>query len=169
MYQKTYDLPLSIVRCANIFGGGDLNFSRTIPGAIKATLEGERFVIRSDGQFVRDFLHVSDAAAAYLHLAEATASGAPQGAYNFSLEVKLTVLDCAKKVLELLGRTDLEPVILNQASAEIREQYLSCQKAKDLLHWAPEFDFDAGVREAIGWYRGYLNIPAGAASAVQNA
>lgn len=160
MYLATYGLPVSVIRCANLFGGGDLNFSRTIPGVIKATLENKPFVIRSDGKFVRDFLYVKDAADCYLFLAESVQGGASQGAYNFSLEVQWTVLDCARAVLSLMGRTDLEPVILNQASAEIREQYMNCSKAHELLKWTPAYDMTQALEETIGWYQQYSGLPA---------
>jgi CDP-glucose 4,6-dehydratase len=157
-------MPVSVVRCANLFGGGDLNFNRAIPGCIKATIEGKPFVIRSDGKLVRDFLYVKDAAEAYLHLTEALADGAPQGAYNFSLEVKVSVLDCVNEVLGLMGRRELVPVILNQASGEIREQYMNCQKARTLLDWKPAHDMAAGLEEAIAWYadhfRAFAEVPA---------
>lgn len=157
-YLATYAMPVSIVRCANLFGGGDLNFNRVIPGVINATLENERFVIRSDGQFVRDYLYVKDAADAYLHLAQSLAEGAPQGPYNFSLEAKLTVLDVVNEVLSIMGRTGLEPVILNQASAEIREQYMVCDKAHSLLGWMPAYSMRDGLRETIDWYRAHLGV-----------
>jgi CDP-glucose 4,6-dehydratase len=163
MYLATYDLPVSVVRCANLFGGGDLNFSRTIPGVIKATLEGKPFVIRSDGKFVRDFLYVKDAAESYLLLSERVQQGASQGAYNFSLEVQLTVLDCAQAVLSLMDRRDLEPIILNQASAEIREQYMSCEKARTLLQWSPAYDMTRALEETIEWYRDFFGAPEKAA------
>jgi CDP-glucose 4,6-dehydratase len=155
-YLTTYDMPVSVVRCANLFGGGDLNFNRAIPGVIQATLAGQPFVIRSDGKFVRDFLYVEDAADAYLHLAEALDNGSPQGAYNFSLEVKITVLKVVQKVLAMLNRPDLAPVILNQASAEIREQYMSCDKARAVLKWSPAYSLDEGLRKTIAWYSNYL-------------
>lgn len=170
MYLATYKTPVSIVRCANLFGGGDLNFNRAIPGAIKATLEGAPFVIRSDGKFVRDFLYVEDAADAYLHLAEKLAGGAPQGPYNFSLEVKLTVLHIVDEVLAILGRQDLQPVILNQASAEIREQYMTCEKARQLLDWTPAFSMQEGLRRTVDWYRSYFgSVTAADSLAMSNA
>jgi len=157
MYAKTYGMRVGIARCANLFGGGDLNFSRTIPGVIKATLEGERFQIRSDGKFVRDFLYVKDAAQAYLTLAEGLASGAaaPGDGFNFSLEVRLTVIELAEMVLKLM-RSSLEPEILNRASAEIREQYLSCEKAKQQLGWRPEYPMERALAETIDWYRNHF-------------
>ena len=156
-YLATYGMPVSVVRCANLFGGGDLNFSRTIPGAIQAAYEGRRFAIRSDGRSVRDFLYVHDAANAYLHLAESLAGGAPQGAYNFSLEVQWTVLDCVSEVLSLMGRSDLAPEVLNQPSPEIRQQYMSCEKARSVLGWSPAYTMAAGMAETVAWYREYFS------------
>ena len=158
MYATTYSLPVGIMRCANLFGGGDLNFSRTIPGVIQATLKGERFVIRSDGKFVRDFLYVKDAASAYLRVAEGLAADHSLAgeAFNFGLGVKLTVLQLTELVLKLLGRTDLEPVIENRASFEIREQYLSSEKAQTLLGWKPFYTLVEGLEETIEWYRLHL-------------
>lgn len=158
MYARTYGLGVGIVRCANLYGGGDLNFSRTIPGTIAATLRGERFIIRSDGQFIRDFLYVKDAAAAYQVLAEALASNPSLAgeAFNFSLEARLSVIDVVRQTLEIMGRTDLIPIIQNNASAEIREQYMECEKARRLLDWSPRYGMDAGLLETVDWYRNQL-------------
>lgn len=155
MYSATYGVRTAIARCGNLFGGGDLNFSRTIPGVIQATLAGERFVIRSDGKFVRDFLYVKDAADAYLTLGEQLAEdGSISGeAFNFSLGLRFTVLDIVNMVLKLMGRTDLEPVIQNNASSEIREQYLDRSKAQERLGWAPKYGMEDALRETIAWYQ----------------
>lgn len=164
MYARTYGLRAAIVRCGNLFGGGDLNFSRLIPGVIQATLRGERFLIRSDGKFVRDFLYVEDAAEAYLLLAERLAGDAALAgeAFNFGLEVRPTMLDLTRKVLQTMGRSDLEPVVQNVASAEIREQYLDAGKARARLGWAPRYGMDEGLRRTIEWYREYLAHEIGA-------
>jgi CDP-glucose 4,6-dehydratase len=161
MYAATYRLPVAVARCANLFGGGDLNFSRTVPGAILATLRGEPFQIRSDGKFVRDFLYVEDGAAAYMHLAEKLAEAPTLAgeAFNFSLEARPTVLEVVEQVLRIMGRPDLVPVIQNVASAEIREQYMTCEKARRLLGWAPVFTMEQGLREAVAWYRSHLGGP----------
>jgi CDP-glucose 4,6-dehydratase len=158
MYATTYKLPVGIVRCGNLFGGGDLNFSRSIPGLILSTLRGERFEIRSDGHYVRDFLYVEDAAAAYMLLAEKMAADESLigEAFNFSLESRLTVLQLVDLVLRMMNRTDLEPVILNRASGEVREQYLTAEKAKKVLGWSPQFSMEKGLRRSIEWYQAYL-------------
>ncbi len=155
MYAATYGVKTAIARCGNLFGGGDLNFSRTIPGVIQATLAGERFVIRSDGKFVRDFLYVKDAAEAYLLLGERLAEDAAVAgeAFNFSLETRLTVLEIVAMTLKIMGRTDLEPVIQNAASAEIREQYLDAGKAREKLGWKPQYAMEAAIAETVEWYR----------------
>jgi CDP-glucose 4,6-dehydratase len=161
MYAATYGLPVGIVRCGNLYGGGDLNFSRTIPGLIQATVRNERFLIRSDGKFVRDFLYVKDAANAYLVLAERLAADRKLigEAFNFSLELRLTVLDIVRRVLAMMGRTDLEPIIQNIASAEIREQYMSSEKAHGVLGWKPLYTLEDGLAETISWYENYFNVP----------
>jgi len=158
MYAETFGLPVVIARCGNLFGGGDLNFSRTIPGAIRSTLEGERFRIRSDGSFVRDFLYVEDAVDAYIRLAEKLAQNRSLagGAFNFSLGLKLTVLELTEMILEMMG-THLKPVVENTASAEIREQYMVAHKARDILQWKPVYGLEEGLRRTINWYRAFLD------------
>jgi CDP-glucose 4,6-dehydratase len=158
MYAATYRLPVGILRCGNLFGGGDLNFSRSIPGLIRSALRGERFEIRSDGHYVRDFLYVEDAAAAYMLFAEKMAAddSLTGEAFNFSLESRLTVLELVDLVLRIMNRTNLKPIILNRASDEVRQQYLSAAKAKRLLGWSPNFSMEEGLRRSIEWYRAYL-------------
>ena len=159
MYFATYGLKTAIARCGNLFGGGDLNYSRTIPGVIQATLAGERFVIRSDGKFVRDFLYVKDAAQCYLMLGECLAEDPSISgeAFNFSLGLRLTVLDIVNMTLKIMGRTDLEPVIQNIVSSEIREQYLDATKARQKLGWSPKYGMEEALRETVAWYKSELN------------
>jgi CDP-glucose 4,6-dehydratase len=158
MYARTYGTPAAAVRCGNLFGGGDLNYSRLIPGVIVATLKGENFLIRSDGKFVRDFLYVEDAADAYMTLAErlAVEPALAGEAFNFGLELRLTTLELVEKVLAMMGRPDLRPVVQNIALAEIREQYLDAGKARERLNWSARFGMDEGLRRTIDWYRDFL-------------
>lgn len=158
MYATTYNLPVCVVRCANLYGGGDLNFNRVIPGAIQSTLRGEPFVIRSDGKFIRDFLYVRDAALGYMLVAEKLAADRSLigEAFNLSLELRLTVIEMVDLVLRLMGREDLYPVILNQASSEIREQYMLSEKARKRLNWQPVYSLEEGLAETIAWYRDFL-------------
>ena len=165
MYAHTYAMRAAIVRCGNLFGGGDLNMSRLIPGAILATMRGENFRIRSDGKYIRDFLYVEDAVEAYLCLAEQLAAKPELAgeAFNFGLGLRLTMLDLVDRILETMGRTDLKPIVENVASAEIREQYMASDKAHNLLGWAPAYGMDEGLRRTIAWYRKHFAEDAAAA------
>lgn len=152
-YHNTYKLPVCITRCGNFYGGGDLNFNRIVPGTIRSAINGQRPIIRSDGQFVRDYIYVLDAVNAYLCLAEAMDKKDICGeAFNFSNEVQLTVSDVVKKILKILNREDLKPVVLNKACGEIRHQYLSAQKARELLGWKPKYSVEEGLAETVNWY-----------------
>jgi CDP-glucose 4,6-dehydratase len=157
-YAETYGLPVVITRCGNFFGGGDLNWNRIVPGTIRSVLRGERPVIRSDGQFVRDYFYVEDGAAAYTLLAERLAEN-PQlagHAFNFSNETEVTVLEMARKILDVMG-SSLELDVRNEASQEIQRQCLSAAKARSMLAWEPAFTLDRGLESTIGWYRRYLD------------
>ncbi|MCB9832910.1 MAG: GDP-mannose 4,6-dehydratase [Planctomycetes bacterium] len=157
-YARSYGLPVAITRCGNLFGGGDLNFNRLIPGTIVSALRGERPVIRSDGRYIRDYFYVRDAAEAYLRLAEAMPHVDVCGrAFNFGNEEPLDVLQVVGRILALMGRTELQPMILNEASREIRRQYLDCRRARDVLGWRPRFSLDEGLIAAIDWYRDHLD------------
>lgn len=152
-YAVTYGSPVAITRCGNFYGGGDLNWNRIVPGTIRSILRGQRPVIRSDGQFVRDYFYVEDGAAAYMLLAEKLAEN-PElrgQAFNFSNEIQVTVLELVEKIRLAMG-SDLAPTVLNQASHEIRHQYLSAAKARQTLGWAPIFDLDEGLRRTVEWY-----------------
>lgn len=157
-YSVSYKLPVTITRCGNFYGGGDLNWSRIVPGTIRSLVEGKRPVIRSDGQFIRDYFYVEDGAAAYMHLAERMAADPTLAgeAFNFSNELQITVLELVEKIRIAMGST-LEPEVRNEASNEIRHQYLSAAKARERLQWAPLFDMDKGLERTVAWYKEFLN------------
>jgi CDP-glucose 4,6-dehydratase len=160
-YAASYGLPVAITRCGNFFGGGDLNWNRIVPGTIRSIIRGERPVIRSDGQYVRDYFYIEDGAAAYTTLAERLAA-VPElrgEAFNFSNEIQVTVLDLVQRILDLMG-SSLEPEVQNRASNEIRHQYLSAAKARTVLGWQPRYTLDEGLQRTIGWYRAFLEAPA---------
>jgi CDP-glucose 4,6-dehydratase len=152
-YYQTYKVPVAVTRCGNLFGGGDLNFNRLIPGTIRSVLHGERPVIRSDGTFVRDYFYVRDAVEAYLALAERLPEPRYLGeAFNFGTETPVSVIDLVRVILRLMKREDLAPIILNEASHEIPKQFLDCTKARAWMSWRPRFSLEDGLLEAIGWY-----------------
>lgn len=160
-YAASFRLPLVVTRCGNFYGGGDLNWNRIVPGTIRSVLRGQRPVIRSDGQYVRDYFYVEDGAAAYMLLAERLAEDAKLvgSAFNFSNETQVTVLEITEKILRLM-RSDLKPDVRNEATNEIRHQYLSSARARQELNWKPLFTLDEGLQRTIDWYRSFLGAMA---------
>lgn len=156
-YAVTYGVPVAITRCGNFFGGGDLNWNRIIPGTIRSVLHGERPVIRSDGNYIRDYFYVEDGAAAYMLLAEKMAENpALKGeAFNFSNEIQLTVSEIVQKILYLM-ESNLTPDIRDEVTNEIRHQYLSAEKARQQLSWFPLFDLETGLQNTIRWYQEFF-------------
>lgn len=157
-YYKTYRLPVCISRCGNLFGGGDLNFNRIIPGTIKSVIRNTPPVIRSDGTYIRDYFYTKDAVEAYLLLAERMDAPEIHGeAFNFSNEIRYDVLQLTETILKLMEREDLKPKILNQAKGEIKHQYLSAQKARVMLNWKTVYSLEQGLIETIAWYRDFFS------------
>jgi CDP-glucose 4,6-dehydratase len=166
-YASTYQLPVVITRCGNFYGGGDLNWNRVVPGTIRSVLRQERPVIRSDGQYIRDYFYIEDAAAAYMLLAERLPSDpALRGmAFNFSNEIQITVLALVQKILGKMG-SNLAPDVQNQPLREIRHQYLSAERARQMLGWKPDYTLDEGLERTIAWYREFLHEQATVARSV---
>lgn len=156
-YATSYELPVVTTRCGNFYGGGDLNWNRIVPGTVRSVLRGQRPVIRSDGQSIRDYFYVEDGAAAYILLAERLAADRNLAghAFNFSNELQVTVLDLTNRILRVM-ESGLEPDIRNEATNEIRHQYLSAAKAREQLQWSPLFSLEQGLQRTIGWYRDFL-------------
>ncbi len=157
-YAATYGLPAAITRCGNFYGGGDLNWNRIVPGTIRSVLRGQRPVIRSDGQYIRDYFYIEDGAAAYMLLAEMMAENPDLAgeAFNFSNEIQLTVLQLVKIILDVM-KSDLEPDICGEAAHEIKHQYLSAKKARQLLGWQPLFSLEEALERTVEWYEEYLD------------
>ncbi len=156
-YAATYELPIVITRCGNFYGGGDLNWNRLVPGTVRSVLQSQRPIIRSDGQYVRDYFYAEDGAMANILLAERLAEDPSlRGqAFNFSNELQLTVLELVEKILMRMG-SNLEPDVRNEATNEIRHQYLSAAKARQTLGWKPSYTLDEGLDRTIGWYKSFL-------------
>ena len=156
-YRHTYGLPVSITRCANLYGGGDLNFDRLIPEVIRSALLRERPIIRSDGAMLRDYLFVLDAVSAYLTLAQAMDDPALYGeAFNFGMDDPQSVLEVAQLVISLSDQPELEPIVQNRELNEIHDQYLCSDKARRLLGWRPQHTLEQGLEQTIAWYQDFL-------------
>ncbi|MFZ5915905.1 MAG: GDP-mannose 4,6-dehydratase [Chloroflexota bacterium] len=156
-FAKTYHTPVCVTRCGNIYGGGDLHWDRIVPGTMRAVLRGERPVVRSDGTMTRDYLYVRDVVAAYLLLAERMDDPGIHGeALNFGMNDPKSVLQIIDAICRVAGRSDLKPIILNQAPHEIQDQYLDSTRANRLLGWKPAWSLEQGLQETLTWYRTFL-------------
>lgn len=159
-YFKTYGLPLAITRCCNIYGGGDLNFSRIVPGTIRSIIFNQNPIIRSDGTPVRDFIYLKDATDAYIVLAENIGKAGVNGdAFNLGSNAPINMLDLTKKIIQVSGRMQLKPDVqgTKKPNAEIDRQYLSSEKAKRVLGWQPRINLETGLKETIKWYEDYFS------------
>ncbi|PIN94832.1 sugar dehydratase [Candidatus Pacearchaeota archaeon CG10_big_fil_rev_8_21_14_0_10_35_13] len=155
-YGKTYNMPIGIYRSSNIYGGGDLNFDRIIPGTIKNLLFNEPILIRSDGQFIREFLYVKDSVNAYLTLARRIEElGLKGDDFNFGTDKPIKIIELVNMIKRVSGM-DSEIKILNTVKAEIKDQYLSSKKAREELSWSNDYELEEGLKETFKWYKEYF-------------
>jgi CDP-glucose 4,6-dehydratase len=160
-YYHSYGVPVAIARCGNIYGGGDLNWSRVVPGTIRSLHFGERPVLRSDGSYTRDYVYVEDAVKAYLVLAQGLDRNEVRGqAFNFGPAEPRTVREVVAALGRLMCREDLGPEVRNGARAEIRDQYLSSEKAAHTLNWRPRYSLEQGLSRSIVWYKDFFGSAA---------
>jgi CDP-glucose 4,6-dehydratase len=156
-YFATYGLSVAVTRCANLYGGGDLNWNRIVPGTARSLIRGERPIIRSDGTLQRDYLYVQDAVHAYMTLAEHLDEDEVRGqAFNFGMDKPTSVLEMVRAIIAVSDHPDLEPEVLGDAPNEIPAQYMDSSKAQRLLGWSPRYPLEEGLRETFDWYREFL-------------
>ena len=157
-YFVTYGLPIAITRNANTYGGGELNFSRIIPHAIRSILLGEEVIIRSDGSPERDYMYIKDAVNGYIILSENIDREDVKGnVFNFGTGEPISVFNLLNKISYLSGKPDIKPKILGKAKNEIDRQYLAINKAKKRLNWKPQYTIEEGLKETILWYKNYFS------------
>ncbi|MCK5616559.1 NAD-dependent epimerase/dehydratase family protein, partial [Candidatus Pacearchaeota archaeon] len=156
-YANTYNLPVCITRCGNIFGPGDFNLSRIVPDTVKSALQDKTLSVRSNGKFTRDYIYVEDVVDGYLVLAEKMKKLDIVGeAFNFSNEHPLSVLDLVSTIYKL-AKKGPDYKVLNIAKCEIEHQYLTAAKAKRVLGWKAKHTLRRGLQQTIAWYKEYLN------------
>lgn len=156
-YAKTFKVPVSVTRCGNFFGGGDLNWNRLVPGTIRSIIRGEQPIIRSNGELVREYIYVKDAVNAYITLAQAMGEK-PETigeAFNFANAKPYSAIEIVKLILSIMG-SKLEPKILGKAEGEISAQYLDSSRANSMLNWYPKYGLEEGLKATIEWYKNFL-------------
>jgi len=152
-YAMTYLMPIVTVRCSNLYGPGDLNWARIVPATMRWALKGDGLTLRGGGTMKRDYMHVFDAARAYILLT--SHQEAKFGAFNFGCEKPIEIREIVSKIARQLN-VSRDPVIVEVAQHEIKDQWMNCQKAHEILGWHPEVDIDTGLKHTVDWYRSYL-------------
>jgi CDP-glucose 4,6-dehydratase len=158
-YWHTFALPVAVTRCANLYGGGDLNFSRLVPEAVLATLEARRPVIRSDGTPQRDFLYIEDAVAAYLAICDLLDAGQGAGeAFNAGGDRPHSVLEIVELICALSG-TGVRPDIRGSGTptGEISRQWVDSRKLRAASGWRPQIGLEDGLRRTLAWYQEHIH------------
>lgn len=158
-YAHSYQLPVIVIRCANLYGGGDLNWNRILPGTIRSVLQGERPIIRSDGTFKRDYLYVKDAVRGYMMAVCCFADPQMFGeTFNFGVGHPEQALDVVQTIIKVSNHPELTPIILDEVKNEIQDQYLCSDKAGKMLGWEPQYSLEEGLAETMAWYQGFLEL-----------
>ena len=156
-YFTTYNLPVAIVRCGNFYGGGDFNWSRIIPGTMKAIIFNQNPTVRSDGKLLRDYFFIKDVVGAYLSVGERMDDEKIYGeAFNFGMEMPVSVLDLVRKMITLSGKTNLVPQVMGVNHGEIPEQFLCTEKARTVLGWRPQYTLERGLGLTYEWYKDFF-------------
>lgn len=159
-YARAFQMPIVIVRSGNIYGEGDLHWDRLIPGTIRSALFGKPPLIRSNGLLKRDYIYAGDIIRAYLKTLSAALQGklAAGAAINFGAMQSHTVLDVVQKILTVMERPDLAPVIQDHARNEIPEQHVTFDFARTVLGWEPSVDLERGIQKSVDWYTRFFNL-----------
>ena len=156
-YYQSFSLPVVISRCGNIYGPGDINFSRIVPDTMRSLIFDRNPIVRSDGSYLRDYIYIKDAVRGYILLAENLDNSDIWGeAFNFGSEKPIKVIDLVNLIIEISGKTQLTPKILGTAKGEIKAQYLASQKSKKMLGWRNEYSLIEGLKETYSWYKKFL-------------
>ena len=160
-YANTYKFPVAVTRCANIYGPGDLNFSRIIPDTCRAAIKGDNPIIKSDGTPLKDYAFVDDIVDAYFILADNLLNKKINfgEAFNFGTGKPVSVIELVKMILEISGKVRLFPKVLKRGKnkCDIDKQYHSGVKVKKVLGWKPKYSLKKGLEITYGWYKSQLS------------
>lgn len=157
-YSHTYDLNVITLRCGNIFGGGDLNWDRLIPGVIKALIHNQKPVLRSNGDFIRDWVYVSDVVQAYIKTSEAILNSTNKySSYNFSSGSVKTVSEMYKILCEKTTGDYVEPLYKISSKNEIKDQYLDTTRIEQDLNVKSTISIEESIEKTVEWYKNYFD------------
>lgn len=150
-YCKTYNISAVVTRFGNIYGEGDLNFSRIIPGIMESLIKKTKLKIRSNGKYIRDYLYVKDVVNGYLLLAK-NIDKVKGEVFNFGSDETLTVLEVIKLIEKSLNKK-INFIIKNTAKNEIPYQSLNYSKIRKILGWKPKHSIKLTANKILNWYQ----------------
>ena len=153
-YAKAFNLQVCVTRFVNIYGPGDVNWDRIIPGTIKSLINNKKPILRSNGRFLRDYLFIDDVVNGYIMLGKAMQNKKVKGiAINFGSGKPITVLNLVKKMLKINNNNSKFYIIKNKVKNEIKDQYSGYQLAKETIHWKPKISLEEGLVKTFSWYK----------------
>mgnify|MGYP001225945202 FL=1 len=153
-YAKAFNLQVCVTRFVNIYGPGDVNWDRIIPGTIKSLINNKKPILRSNGKFLRDYLFIDDVINGYIMLGKAMQNKKVKGiAINFGSGKPITVLNLVKKMLKINNNNSKFYIIKNKVKNEIKDQYSGYQLAKETIHWKPKISLEEGLVKTFSWYK----------------
>jgi CDP-glucose 4,6-dehydratase len=153
-YADAYGVPLAITRCANVYGPGDVSFTRLIPATAIAVIEGRAPGIRSDGSPKRNFLHVDDAVSAYLAIAAALQGGGAAGeTFNAGGDPPHSVRQVVDLIAELSPGDVVPEYGPGLPTGEVRDQHIDSSKLRQATGWQATVELREGLARTLEWYR----------------
>ena len=153
-YAKAFNLQVCVTRFVNIYGPGDVNWDRIIPGTIKSLINNKKPILRSNGRFLRDYLFIDDVVNGYIMLGKAMQNKKVKGiAINFGSGKPITVLNLVKKMLKINNNNSKFYIIKNKVKNEIKDQYSGYQLAKETMNWKPKISLEEGLIKTFSWYK----------------
>ena len=153
-YAKAFNLQVCVTRFVNIYGPGDVNWDRIIPGTIKSLINNKKPILRSNGRFLRDYLFIDDVVNGYIMLGKAMQNKKVKGiAINFGSGKPITVLNLVKKMLKINNNNSKFYIIKNKVKNEIKDQYSGYQLAKETINWKPKISLEEGLVKTFSWYK----------------
>jgi CDP-glucose 4,6-dehydratase len=156
-YTDTFEVPVALVRSDNLYGGGDFNWARLVPGTMRAVLNGQVPVIRSNGLFQRDYVYIEDAVAAYLAVGERLQDPAVKGQlFRIATGTGTSVLKVVKDIVRIAGWPQMEPRILNEKSEERVDSFYSPELERKVLGWSAQSSLEQGLQRTCDWYRNFF-------------
>lgn len=153
-YTRHYGLDTYGMRYFNVFGqrqNPDGAYAAVIPKFIKMLMNGEQPTINGDGKQSRDFTYIENVIEANLKACLAPHEAAGQ-AFNIAYGGREYLIDIYYSLTKALG-VDIEPKFGPDRAGDIKHSNADISKAREMLGYDPDYEFERGLNEAIAWYK----------------